>query len=122
MHIKWMHGQWEIVFVLSDRLNIVKLLLNCIVHTVNSFSLHSCLLTYKPVIFSTLLSLSASDTASPLCMVVAICNIVIRFKNMHATRKYEHGREKKREAKRGARLGFDRLALGFQLDLSAEVR
>lgn len=36
-----MHGQWEIVFVLSDRLNIVKLLLHCIVHTVNSFTLLS---------------------------------------------------------------------------------
>lgn len=36
-----MHGQWEIVYVLSDRLNIVKLLLHCIVHTVNSFTLLS---------------------------------------------------------------------------------
>ncbi len=40
MHIKWMHGQWEIVYVLSDRLNIVKLLLHCIVHIVTLLSTH----------------------------------------------------------------------------------
>lgn len=82
----------------------------------NSFT---CLLTYNTVAFLTLLFLSLSDIASLLCLVAAICDIVPNFKNVHATRMYEHGREKHTK---GARLGFDRLAQGLQLDLSVEVR
>lgn len=79
MHIKWMHGQWEIVFGLSDRLNKATLTV-CIVHTVNSFAPLSAHLQNSYATFLTLLSPSPLDIASPLCMPVAICNIVLRLK------------------------------------------
>lgn len=115
-----MHGQWEIVFGLSDRLNKATLTL-CIVHTVNSFAPLSAHLQNSYATFLTLLSPSPLDIASPLCMPVTICNIVLRFKNICNTyvRTWE---SKTPETKRGARRGFDRLALGLQLDLSVEVR
>lgn len=101
-----------IVFHFSVRLNIVKLLSH-------PLYLFTFLLTYNTVTLLTSLLLSPSDIASLLCLVAAICDIVPNFKKVHATCTYEHGREK--HAK-GARLGFDRLALGLQLDLSVEVR
>lgn len=122
MHIKWIHGQWETVFGLSDRLNIVGATLTlCIVHTVNSFAPMFDHFQNSCATFLNVLSLSPWDIASFLCMAVAICNIVLRFKNICNTyvRTWE---SKTRETKRGARRGFDRLALGLQLDLSVEVR
>jgi len=83
MHIKWIHGQWETVFGLSDRLNIVGATLTlCIVHTVNSFAPMSAHFQNSYDTFLTVLSLSPLDIASPLCMAVANCNIVLRFKNI----------------------------------------